>query len=126
MCRRRGERDNPAMPSTTDLSASHSARRPLAERVEQALTRVIDPEVGLDVVSLGLVYGIVVAGNLVQVELTMTTPACPLAEQIVREAEAAVRSVDGVGAVSVLLVWNPPWTPARMRPEARRALGWST
>lgn len=89
-----------------------------------ALRRVIDPEVGLDVVALGLVYGLDVHDGAIDVELTMTTPACPLGEQIVADAEAQLGALPGVTAVRVELVWSPPWTPARMSPEARRLLGW--
>ncbi len=93
-------------------------------RVMEALRGVIDPEVGLDVVALGLVYGIDVTNGVVSVELTMTTPACPLGEQIVEDAERRVGAVAGVLQVQVELVWDPPWTPARMTPEARQKLGW--
>lgn len=98
---------------------------PLRERVTEALAQVIDPEIGLDVVELGLVYAIEIseAGD-VRVELTMTTPACPLAEQIVRDAEDRLRAVDGVVTLELCLVWDPPWTPARMSASAKAMLGW--
>lgn len=96
----------------------------LREAALAALRDVIDPEVGLNVVDLGLVYGVAVDGGSVRVDLTMTTPACPLGEQIVRDAEARLRDVPGVAAVSVALVWDPPWSPAKMSPHARAALGW--
>lgn len=90
-----------------------------------ALRGVIDPEIGLDVVELGLVYGVDVDGRDVRVRLTMTTPACPLGEEIVRDAEDRLQAIDGVGAVDVELVWDPPWSPERMSPAARKLLGWS-
>lgn len=95
------------------------------DRVRDALRGVIDPELGLDVVALGLVYGIVVGeGGEVEVKLTMTTPACPLGEQIVEDAERRLRAVEGVRSARVELVWEPAWTPELMSAEARHALGW--
>jgi metal-sulfur cluster biosynthetic enzyme len=93
--------------------------------VLEALREVIDPEVGLNVVDLGLVYGVDVSGADVKVSMTMTTPACPLGEQIVRDAETRLGAIDGLGAVSVELVWEPAWTPDRMSADAKEALGWS-
>lgn len=106
------------------MSDARSSTAELRERVLDALRGVIDPEVGLDVVELGLVYGVGVDAGHVQIDLTMTTPACPLGEQIVRDAEERVGAVAGVESVSVDLVWDPPWSPARMSPSAREALGW--
>lgn len=92
--------------------------------VEFALREVIDPELGLDVVSLGLVYRLEVVDGEVAVDLTMTTPACPLGEQIVRDAEAQLAAVPGVTAVRIALVWEPPWSPERMSDQAKEELGW--
>ncbi len=97
----------------------------LQDRALDALRRVIDPEVGLDVVSLGLVYRIEAAGGELDVDLTMTTPACPLGDQIVEDAERRIAALGGVRAVRVELVWDPPWTPDRMSPEAKQKLGWN-
>jgi metal-sulfur cluster biosynthetic enzyme len=93
--------------------------------IERALRTVDDPELGVDVVALGLVRAIHVGeGGLVSVDLTMTTAACPLGDLIVEQARQAVAAVPGVSSVGVRLVWEPPWKPADMRPEARAALGW--
>ncbi|MDH5490576.1 MAG: metal-sulfur cluster assembly factor [Myxococcales bacterium] len=100
---------------------------PARARALEALREVIDPELGLDVVALGLVYGIrIEAGEpeRLHVELTMTTPACPLGESIVRDAEARLEALDPEREVHVQLVWDPPWDPGRMSPEAKQALGW--
>lgn len=100
-------------------------RAPAVESaVESALREVIDPELGFDVVSLGLVYRLAVSGGAVEVDLTMTTPACPLGEQIVRDAEARIADVPGVNTVRVTLVWEPPWSPERMSDQAKEELGW--
>lgn len=106
------------------MSAGSSTTEALGERVTAALREVIDPELGLNVVDLGLVYGVDVEGGHVHVRLTMTTPACPLGEQIARDAEQHVRDVEGVDDVSVELVWEPPWGPERLSPDAKEALGW--
>ena len=96
------------------------------EQVCEALRGVIDPEIGVNVVDLGLVYGADVLDGDVKVALTMTSPACPLGASIAEEAEAAVwQHVPGVRSVSVELVWEPAWHPAMMSPAAKAALGWS-
>lgn len=97
----------------------------LADPVLRALHAVIDPELGIDVVELGLVYGLTVRGSSVEIDLTMTTAACPLGEQIALEARERVAAVPGVTDVAVRLVWDPPWTPDRMTASAREALGWN-
>lgn len=96
----------------------------LRERVRARLRDVIDPEVGINIVDLGLVYGIDVDHGEVTLLLTMTTPACPLGDRIVEDARDRIDDVDGVAAVRVDLVWDPPWTPSRMSPEAKQTLGW--
>lgn len=93
--------------------------------VREALRAVIDPELGINIVDLGLVYGIDTSGGEVRVAMTMTAPACPLGEALATEAEAAIRArLPGHRSVSIDLVWDPPWQPAMMSDEARRRLGW--
>lgn len=90
----------------------------------RALRAVIDPEVGIDVVSLGLVYEATREGDRARVVMTMTTPACPLGEVIVDDARTAVESlVPGIRHADIELVFEPAWTPERMSPEARAQLG---
>jgi len=98
----------------------------LRDRVLRALGAVIDPEVGIDVVSLGLVYAIGIDDGAVRIDLTMTTPACPLGEQIAGVAERRVAALEGVRSAEVRLVWEPAWTPERMSEAARRELGWGS
>lgn len=81
-----------------------------------ALSTVIDPEIGVDIVTLGLVYGVQVAPDVVVVTFTLTTPGCPLAEYISDAVAAAVRGVSGGRRVEPRLVWEPRWSPA-MIPE---------
>lgn len=94
--------------------------------VRQALLAVEDPEAGMSVLDLGLVYAIAAGPGSVRVDMTMTSPACPAAEYLVEEAAAAIRAAAPAGtAVEVRLVWEPPWSPERMSAEARARFGWS-
>ena len=96
----------------------------MVEEVWRALGQVVDPEVGIDIVSLGLVYAVEAAEGRVRVALTMTAPACPLGELLAEQAETAIRAaVPGVDSVVVELVWGPPWNPSMMSPVARQRLG---
>lgn len=93
--------------------------------VRAALRTVIDPEVGMNVVDLGLIYGVMLEAGRVVVEMTMTTPACPMGEMIVDDARRAIVAVLPTGmTVEVRLVWEPAWTADRMSDEARRHFGW--
>ena len=99
---------------------------PAEEALRDALRSVDDPEVGMNIVDLGLVYRIDVAPQRVRVELTMTTPACPLGDLITREVQRAVDAVVPEGtAVDVELVWDPPWRPDMMSDTAKQTFGWS-
>jgi len=96
----------------------------LRTAVWNKLKEVIDWEIGLDVVTLGLVYDIQVDDqNNVKVLMTMTTPMCPLAGSILADAEMKLRSINGVGNVEVELTFDPPWTPDRIDPTIRKQLG---
>ena len=93
------------------------------ETVRNALREVIDPELGCNIVDLGLVYGIEIEGADVSVQLTLTTPGCPMHESIAGGVTAAIQQLPGVGTVDVEVVWYPPWTPERMTNAGRQALG---
>lgn len=99
---------------------------PSEDAVRDALATVVDPEAGLNVVDLGLVYSVEVAPEGIHVALTMTSPACPATGQVADEARAAVRRIAPRDArVTVEVVWDPPWTPDRMSELARTTLGWT-
>jgi metal-sulfur cluster biosynthetic enzyme len=99
---------------------------PTPAAVRQALRDVIDPELGMNIVDLGLVYEANVAEGHVTVVLTMTTPACPLGESILEASKAAIRRhVPDVRSVRVDLVWEPVWQPSMMSDAARKQLGWT-
>ncbi|MGI8802609.1 MAG: metal-sulfur cluster assembly factor [Solirubrobacteraceae bacterium] len=93
------------------------------EEVEEALTNVIDPELGLDFVELGLIYGIEVDGGEVRVTFSLTSPGCPIGPQVSEQIDEFVSELDGVESVSSEMVFTPPWTPERMSEDARFALG---
>lgn len=107
------------------MSIPIDASGPLAEAVCDALRQVVDPEVGMNVVDLGLVYRVYADPALVSVEMTMTSPGCPMGESIVEDARQAIAAVvAGEPRVEVALVWDPPWTPERMDAQARGFFGW--
>jgi metal-sulfur cluster biosynthetic enzyme len=91
--------------------------------VEAALTNVIDPELGLDFVELGLIYGIEVTGADVHVTFSLTSPGCPIGPQVSEQIEEFVSELDGVESVESSMVFTPPWTPERMSEDAKFALG---
>jgi metal-sulfur cluster biosynthetic enzyme len=91
--------------------------------VKKALRTVKDPELNLDLVVLGLIYDIEVDAGDVHVVMSLTSPMCPVAEQIVVDAREAVSQVDGVESCEVDLTFNPPWTPDRIAPLIRASLG---
>ena len=91
--------------------------------VRDALKTVKDPELNLDLVVLGLVYDIEVDGDVAKATISLTTPMCPAAGQILDEARVAVAGVEGVEDAEVELTFDPPWTPERISPLIRSALG---
>jgi metal-sulfur cluster biosynthetic enzyme len=92
--------------------------------VREALENVIDPELGLDFVELGLVYDIVIDGTEVTVTFTLTTPGCPIGPQVSEQMEEFVGDLPGVTKVHPKLVFTPPWTPDAMSEDAKFALGY--
>ncbi|MCH2459548.1 MAG: metal-sulfur cluster assembly factor [Gemmatimonadetes bacterium] len=91
--------------------------------VRNALKGVKDPELGLDLVVLGLVYDIEVIGGKVETTISLTSPLCPVAGQIVEDAKTAIEGVEGVEGAEVKLTFDPPWTPDRISPLIRASLG---
>ena len=96
---------------------------PSVDDVEAALSNVIDPELGLDFVELGLIYGIEVEGGDVHVTFTLTSPGCPIGPQVSEQIDEFVSEVDGVTSVESSMTFPPPWTPDRMTEDAKFALG---
>ncbi len=105
-----------------DAAASGDVAR-LTDDIVTALKTVYDPEIPADVYELGLIYRIDIADDRsVNVDMTLTTPNCPSAQELPTMVENAVSSVPGVGPVAVKVVWDPPWEPSRMSEEARLVL----
>ncbi len=92
-------------------------------KVMEVLGDIYDPEIPIDIVNLGLVYGVRIEGSTVNVDMTMTSPGCPAATQIVAEAKYLLEEMDGVSEVNVEIVWDPPWDPGKMSEAAKESLG---
>jgi metal-sulfur cluster biosynthetic enzyme len=92
--------------------------------VTEALCNVIDPELGLDFVELGLVYDVNIDGGTVNITFTLTTPACPIGPQVSEQMKEFVGELDGVEEVVPSMVFTPPWTPDKMSEDAKFALGY--
>jgi metal-sulfur cluster biosynthetic enzyme len=96
---------------------------PTVEDVEEALANVIDPELGLDFVELGLIYGVEVNEGNVHVTFTLTTPGCPIGPQVTEQIEEFVGELPDVNLVESTMTFTPPWSPERMSEDAKFALG---
>jgi len=117
----------PETPASPDAGAAPPAavnRTHLEGRVIEALSGVFDPEIPVNIYELGLIYDIEITPQAdVVIEMTLTSPACPVAESLPGDVKNVVSAVDGVRAVDVELVWDPPWTPDRMSEGAKVELG---
>ena len=91
--------------------------------VLNVLKNVIDPEIGLDIVDLGFIYGVDISDNNVKVRMTLTNPGCPMHSMFTHEVESALKMAFGDVKVAVELVFDPPWSPERMSKDARKKLG---
>lgn len=118
-------------PATTETRAAWTPEgeiKPPAPKVSEdaviaAISTVYDPEIPVDIYQLGLIYAIEIEDDgRVKVEMTLTTPACPSAQELPGQVEDAVRGVEGVTDVLVEVVWDPPWDQSRMSEDARLAL----
>ena len=102
-----------------------AAEMPDDDAVREALREVEDPEAGMNIVDLGLVYMVEVGENSVHVEMTMTTAACPMADMIIDQARRMITAITPPEtAIDVELVWDPPWSPDKMTGIARDHFGW--
>jgi metal-sulfur cluster biosynthetic enzyme len=98
---------------------------PSEEQVREALKQVIDPEIGINIVDLGLVYEITIGDDgKVEVIMTLTSPGCPLGPIIHAQVNHALSDLDGVTDIAVNIVWSPPWRPEMMSEEAKLELGY--
>jgi metal-sulfur cluster biosynthetic enzyme len=97
---------------------------PTVDDVQDALTNVIDPELGLDFMELGLIYTVEIEGGDVFVTFSLTSPGCPIGPQVSEQIEEFVSELDGVTGVYPKMTFTPPWTPDMMSEEAKFALGY--
>ena len=93
------------------------------EQAREALTQVEDPEIGLNIVDLGLVYDVEVDGSTVNVKMTLTSPSCPVGPQILNGSKMVLQDLEEVEEANIELVWEPFWSPDRINPEYRAILG---
>ncbi|MEO7520757.1 MAG: metal-sulfur cluster assembly factor [Gemmatimonas sp.] len=115
------------MPDDIEASAESGEAVPAgsitADQAKLVLRRVKDPELNLNIVDLGLIYDVRVEGSDVRIDMSLTSPGCPSGPEIMGEAEQQLKSIPGVGGVTVNLVWSPPWTPDRIEPRVRAYMG---
>ncbi len=108
---------------TTEATTTGSC--PDERAVRDILRQVIDPEVGMDIVALGLLYRVDVAPDRLRIEMTMTSPACPMGEMILDDVHAALaKALPDLPKPEVNLVWDPPWNPSMMDQAAKQHFGW--
>ena len=113
----------PAEPAEKTSALPQDEQARLTDGIVAALKTVYDPEIPADIYEIGLIYKIDIADDrAVTVDMTLTTPNCPAAQDLPKSVENAVASVPGVGEVKVNVVWDPPWDPSRMSDEARLTL----
>lgn len=116
----------PEKQHVTHGADSGSHRPPTEQLVRQALYKVNDPEVGVNIIDLGLLFELAVEDRNVRIRMTLTTPACPLEEHIRGDINQRVRELcPGVDAIGITVVWEPKWSPDLMTTEGKKQLGWS-
>lgn len=119
-----GDADGTPVPATPNEMRAPANEAISPDIAKLALRKVKDPELGLNIVDLGLVYDIVVdANNNIHVDMTLTSPGCPAGPQIMTDVERALQALPGVGDVELNLVWSPYWTPERIEPRVRAYMG---
>jgi metal-sulfur cluster biosynthetic enzyme len=119
-----GEPNSSPAPDVPNENAAPANEEISPDIAKLALRKVKDPELGLNIVDLGLVYEIVVdANNNIHVDMTLTSPGCPAGPQIMTDVERALQALPGVGDVELNLVWSPYWTPERIEPRVRAYMG---
>jgi metal-sulfur cluster biosynthetic enzyme len=94
------------------------------ESARAALTKVLDPEIGINIVDLGLIYGLAVSPERIAVTMTLTSPTCPMGDLLLDEVEAALKCLAPSAEIDLEVVWEPPWSAEKMSPEAREQFGW--
>jgi metal-sulfur cluster biosynthetic enzyme len=91
--------------------------------IYEKLKQIYDPEVGINIVDMGLIYSLDIADNKVEITMTLTSPGCPAGPQILSQVDSQVKTLDGIEDVDIKVVWSPPWSPDMLSEEARDQLG---
>jgi FeS assembly SUF system protein len=118
------ERINPRVATMNETSAPVEQELDVQANIIAALRTCFDPEIPVNIYELGLIYGLDIdAAGSVKIQMTLTSPGCPVAGTLPKDVENKVRAVPGVSSVQVDLVWEPPWDPSRMTEAARLQLG---
>lgn len=123
----REEEESPAAPPTppdvAQVEDSPPAEEDLEARVIESLKNIYDPEIPVNIYDLGLIYRVEIVDNFARIEMTLTTPGCPVAQTFPGMVEGAVKQVPGIADAMVDLVWDPPWSQAFISEAARLELG---
>ena len=120
---------SPASPESPESAAAPTVETPapsaeiLRERVVEALKTIFDPEIPVNIYDLGLIYRVEIKDGFAEVDMTLTTPGCPVAQTFPGMVEGAVKLVPGISGAAVELVWDPPWTQTLISEAARLELG---
>ncbi len=110
--------------TTESTAVESSPSEELKQQIIEVLQTVYDPEIPVNIYEIGLIYGIDIdPSNAVKIQMTLTSPACPVAGTLPGEVESKVAGAEGVSSAQVDLVWDPPWTPAKMSEAAKLQLG---
>lgn len=107
------------------MTSENDHKQRIRTQAYQALSSVIDPEVGINIVDLGLIYEVSVEENRIDIAMTLTTAGCPMGNQLVNDAkQALLASVDSTTEIDISLIWEPAWQPEMMSAKAKQLLGW--
>jgi FeS assembly SUF system protein len=116
--------DGPSQAEVTkNEGSSHNTPPVTKEKILEVLSDIYDPEIPVDIVNLGLIYGISIDDGKAHVRMTLTSPGCPTAAELVYQAQVLIEEIPGVKEATVEVVWDPPWDPSRMSDEAKQVLG---
>lgn len=113
--------EEPMPADASDAGAPAGSITP--DQARLVLRRVKDPELNLNIVDLGLIYDVIVEGSDIRIDMSLTSPGCPSGPEIMGEAEQQLKTIPGVGDVTMNLIWSPPWTPERIEPRVRAYMG---
>lgn len=114
------DKSYPCHERSQDKNPASLAMKPVRKQIADCLRHVDDPELGINIVDLGLIYDLQFDSGDLAIKLTMTTPACPLSDYIKNNIQQVMRQVDGVDRLRIDVVWEPAWSPQMMDPEVRR------